>query len=32
VPDWFDDLHGRPEWRRRITHLMASQIFRELLA
>lgn len=32
VPNWFDDLHGRPGWRRRITHLMAGEIFRELAA
>jgi CO/xanthine dehydrogenase FAD-binding subunit len=32
VRDWFDDLHGRPDWRRRITHLMASQILDELLS
>jgi len=32
VRSWYDDLHGRPDWRRRITQLMASEIFRELSA
>jgi len=32
VPCWFDDVHGRPKWRRRITHLMAAEITRDLLA
>jgi CO/xanthine dehydrogenase FAD-binding subunit len=32
VPNWYDDLHGRPAWRRRIVHLMAIEIFRELQA
>jgi CO/xanthine dehydrogenase FAD-binding subunit len=30
VPHWFDDIHGRPGWRRRITKLMAAEICHEL--
>lgn len=30
VPEWFDDVHGAPGWRRRITHLMAVEIVAEL--
>jgi CO/xanthine dehydrogenase FAD-binding subunit len=32
VPQWFDDIHGRPGWRRRITRLMAAEIFHDLMA
>jgi CO/xanthine dehydrogenase FAD-binding subunit len=30
VPAWYDDVHGHPAWRRRITHLMAADICAEL--
>jgi CO/xanthine dehydrogenase FAD-binding subunit len=30
VPAWYDDVHGRPAWRRRITHVMAADICAEL--
>ncbi len=30
VPQWYDDVHGAPGWRRRITHLMAAEIVSEL--
>ena len=30
VPVWFDDVHGGPAWRRRITHLAAADIVEEL--
>jgi len=30
IPVWFDDIHGRPAWRRRITHLLAAEILTEL--
>ncbi len=30
VPCWYDDVHGRPEWRRRVTHLLATEICAEL--
>jgi CO/xanthine dehydrogenase FAD-binding subunit len=26
VPDWFDDVHGRPAWRRRMTHILAAEL------
>ncbi len=26
VPEWFDDVHGRPAWRRRMTHLLAAEL------
>jgi CO/xanthine dehydrogenase FAD-binding subunit len=29
-PGWYDDIHGRPAWRRRITLLMAEDICCEL--
>jgi CO/xanthine dehydrogenase FAD-binding subunit len=30
-PDaWFDDMHGRPDWRRHITLMLAEDIRREL--
>jgi CO/xanthine dehydrogenase FAD-binding subunit len=32
VPHWFDDIHGRPDWRRRITQLMAAEIRHELMS
>ncbi len=32
VAQWFDDIHGRPDWRRRITLLMAAGICRDLMA
>ena len=27
---WFDDMHGRPDWRRHISRICAEQIRREL--
>ncbi len=30
VPAWYDDIHGRPDWRRRITGLMAAEILHDL--
>jgi CO/xanthine dehydrogenase FAD-binding subunit len=30
VPAWYDDIHGRPDWRRRITWLMAADILHDL--
>jgi CO/xanthine dehydrogenase FAD-binding subunit len=30
VPEWFDDVHGAPAWRRRITHVLAKEILHEL--
>ncbi|TQS40829.1 FAD binding domain-containing protein [Cryptosporangium phraense] len=32
IPDdlWLDDVHGRPAWRRHLTHLFAEQIVDEL--
>lgn len=30
VPAWLDDVHGRPAWRRRITHGLAAEICAEL--
>jgi CO/xanthine dehydrogenase FAD-binding subunit len=32
VPAWYDDVHGRPAWRRRITHILAADICAELAA
>ena len=34
IPDalWHDDVHGRPDWRRRITYLLAEEIRVELAA
>ena len=29
VEIWYDDVHGAPRWRRRITHLMAAEICAE---
>jgi CO/xanthine dehydrogenase FAD-binding subunit len=26
VPDWLDDVHGSPLWRRRITHVLAQEL------
>jgi CO/xanthine dehydrogenase FAD-binding subunit len=31
VPDWLEDVHGRPAWRRRITQILAAEIRAELL-
>ena len=31
VPAWFDDVHGAPAWRRRITMQMAAELRTELL-
>jgi len=30
IPVWYDDLHGRPDWRRRITHDLAAELRKEL--
>jgi CO/xanthine dehydrogenase FAD-binding subunit len=30
VPGWFDDVHGAPAWRRRMTHRLAAEILHEL--
>jgi CO/xanthine dehydrogenase FAD-binding subunit len=30
IPVWFDDIHGRPAWRRRITHVLAAEIQADL--
>ena len=30
VPIWYDDVHGAPAWRRRVTHIMATEIVSEL--
>jgi CO/xanthine dehydrogenase FAD-binding subunit len=30
IPVWYDDVHGAPDWRRRITHIMACEIAAEL--
>ena len=32
VPRWHDDVHGRPDWRRRVTHLLAGELCSQLLA
>ncbi len=32
IPQWLDDVHGAPAWRRRITHVLAADIHAELLA
>jgi len=34
IPDdlYYDDMHGRPEWRKHMTHVFASQIREELAA
>ena len=29
---WYDDVHGAPMWRKRITHIMAADIIAELAA
>ena len=29
-PDWYDDIHGRPNWRRHMTILFAQEIAAEL--
>ncbi|MCX4679175.1 FAD binding domain-containing protein [Streptomyces sp. NBC_01433] len=29
-PDWFDDIHGLPEWRRHMVFRLAEQILQEL--
>ncbi|MBO9624916.1 MAG: FAD binding domain-containing protein [Microbacterium sp.] len=28
---WYDDIHGEPEWRRRMTHRLGDEILAELL-
>ena len=30
IPQWYDDVHGAPGWRRRVTHLLAAEICAEL--
>ena len=30
IADWFDDIHGLPEWRRHMTFRLAEEIRREL--
>jgi CO/xanthine dehydrogenase FAD-binding subunit len=30
VPDWYDDVHGAPDWRRHLTHHLAQEIRLEL--
>ena len=30
VPVWYDDVHGRPAWRRHVTQLLAAEICEEL--
>ncbi len=32
VLDWFDDVHGRPAWRRRMTHILALELRTALMA
>jgi CO/xanthine dehydrogenase FAD-binding subunit len=32
VPAWYDDIHGAPDWRRNLTHLLAQEIRLELSA
>jgi CO/xanthine dehydrogenase FAD-binding subunit len=32
VPEWLDDVHGSPPWRRRITHILAQELAAELRA
>jgi CO/xanthine dehydrogenase FAD-binding subunit len=32
IPAWYDDLHGRPHWRRRITHALAASLLTDLCA
>jgi hypothetical protein len=32
VSGYFDDMHGRPDWRRHVTGLCAEEIRRELAA
>jgi CO/xanthine dehydrogenase FAD-binding subunit len=29
--DWYDDIHGEPEWRRLMTHRLGDEILAELL-
>ncbi len=31
VPVWFDDVHGRPAWRRRMTHILAAELCMALM-
>ena len=28
--DYYDDIHGRPDWRRHMTHIFAAEVFAEL--
>lgn len=30
IPAWLDDVHGRPDWRRHMTRVLASEILAEL--
>ena len=30
VPDWYDDPHGSPDWRRHVTGVLAGQVREEL--
>jgi CO/xanthine dehydrogenase FAD-binding subunit len=32
IPVWYDDLHGLPDWRRRITHHLATALLTDLSA
>jgi CO/xanthine dehydrogenase FAD-binding subunit len=32
VPAWYDDIHGAPDWRRNLAHLLAQEIRLELSA
>jgi CO/xanthine dehydrogenase FAD-binding subunit len=32
VPAWYDDIHGAPDWRRNLAHLLAEEIRLELAA
>lgn len=29
-PDWYDDVHGTPDWRRHVSHFLAEDIRQEL--
>jgi hypothetical protein len=31
VPVWFDDVHGRPAWRRRMTHILTAELCMALM-
>ena len=30
IPLWYEDVHGAPAWRRRVTHIMAAEVVSEL--